>query len=40
MRGIDWETVIDEAIFIGGWILFGVIALALVGVGYLLIGGV
>jgi len=40
MLGIDWEILIDEAIFIGGWVLFGFMGLAIVGVGYLLIGGV
>jgi len=39
IREIDWEILIGEAILIGAWILFGVMALALIGVGYLLIFG-
>ncbi len=40
IREIDWEILIGEAIFIGAWILFGVMALALCGVVYIIIGGV
>jgi len=39
-REIDWEILIGEAIFIGAWILFGVMALALVGVAYVLMVGI
>lgn len=37
---IDWSIMLDEVIYVGGAMAMAVMALGLIGIGYLWIGGV
>lgn len=37
---IDWSIMLDELIYVGGAMAMAVMALVLIGIGYLWIGGV